>query len=155
MLQYQLEWTAEMFTILRNLQGHTKVWYITHSRPPCYSARQNSHVGRELIEINPPVFFHRVIVIDANLLVGVDWDNHRTNVGLRVCVWHVYSVYSVYMVCIWCVYDVYMVCVWCVYNNYVYDVCMVCMYMCVHTCVYDVCMVCAYMCVHTCVCMYA
>ena len=44
-------------------------------------------MGGELVEVNTPVFFHRVIVVDANLLVGVDRDNHRTYVGLYVCVW--------------------------------------------------------------------
>lgn len=46
----------------------------------------SSHVRGQLIEIDPFVLFHCVLVIYSNLLVGVDRHHHTTNVSLCECV---------------------------------------------------------------------
>lgn len=51
-------------------------------RKTCWKWSVDSHVWRDLVEVDSAVSLHVVLGVDLQLFVGVDWNQHRTDVRL-------------------------------------------------------------------------
>lgn len=55
---------------------------LTEQGKTCWKGRVDSHMWRDLIEIDSAVSLHVVLGVDLQLFVGVDWNQHGTDVRL-------------------------------------------------------------------------